>query len=518
MKRPDVESILRPLKPFQRRTVEHAFTQLFEAPDASARFLVADEVGLGKTLVARGVIAKAIDYYWDDVGRIDIVYICSNQAIAHSNLPKLQVTGDKERSFALATRLTMLATELAGEPDQPSLADSKLNFVSFTPGTSFNLGHSGGMAKERRVLFHLLDGLIEPRTGLMNLLQAGVKDKDRWRHKLNHRPFPLDTGIRLRFQARFLDDAALQDDIDETIQTWFKKFRPKCSLEARAARNRILGTLRKMLADICVQALQPDLIILDEFQRFKGLLEARDGHVDPAGELAQALFNAPTPEGHRCRTLLLSATPYKLFTADAEIEHEDHYKDFIDTTRFLFGEAEDRVHLMKKRLARFGTELKRAAQGLSHDVPAARHDVEDSLTTVMARTERIIASEDRDAMVHEPKVNLDFTKHDVRQYMAAESMVRAVGDADPMVFWKSAPYLTHFMLGYKFNERFDETLEWFPEKISDALDRHPDAFLKAEDIDQWKSIDPGNAKLRELVHDLLDTGIWKLLWIPPTVP
>ncbi|MBL38508.1 MAG: helicase [Xanthomonadales bacterium] len=288
--------------------------------------------------------------------------------------------------------------------------------------------------------------------------------------------------------------------------------------EARAARNRILGTLRKMLADICVQALQPDLIILDEFQRFKGLLEAREGHVDPAGELAQALFNAPTPEGHRTRTLLLSATPYKLFTADAEIEHEDHYKDFIDTTRFLFGEAEDRVQLMKHRLARFGTELKRAAQGLPHEVSAAKHDVEDSLTTVMARTERIIASEDRDAMVHEPHVDLEFTKHDVRQYMAAESMFRAVGDTDPLVFWKSAPYLTHFMLGYKFNEHFDETLEWFPEKISEALDRYPDAFLKAADIDQWKSIDPGNAKLRELVHDLLDTGIWKLLWIPPTVP
>jgi len=62
MKRPDVEAILRPLKPFQRRTVDHAFEQMFEAPDTSGRFLVADEVGLGKTLVARGVIAKAIDY------------------------------------------------------------------------------------------------------------------------------------------------------------------------------------------------------------------------------------------------------------------------------------------------------------------------------------------------------------------------------------------------------------------------------------------------------------------------
>ena len=197
MKRPDVEAILRPLKPFQRRTVEHAFTQLFEAPGASARFLVADEVGLGKTLVARGVIAKAIDYYWDDVRRIDIVYICSNQAIAHSNLPKLQVTTDEERSFALATRLTMLATELAGEPGQPSMTDSKLNFVSFTPGTSFNLGHSGGQAKERRVLFHLLDGLLEPRLGLKNLMQGGVTRTDWWRSVLDNDPLPLETEIKL---------------------------------------------------------------------------------------------------------------------------------------------------------------------------------------------------------------------------------------------------------------------------------------------------------------------------------
>ena len=95
MKRPDLESILRPLKPFQRRTVEHAFHRLFEAPDSSARFLVADEVGLGKTLVARGVIAKAIDYYWEKgVKRIDIIYICSNQSIAQSNLPKLRVSGE----------------------------------------------------------------------------------------------------------------------------------------------------------------------------------------------------------------------------------------------------------------------------------------------------------------------------------------------------------------------------------------------------------------------------------------
>ena len=54
------DQVLPTLKPFQRATVEHAFERLY-SPTGSGRFLVADEVGLGKTMVAKGIIAKAID-------------------------------------------------------------------------------------------------------------------------------------------------------------------------------------------------------------------------------------------------------------------------------------------------------------------------------------------------------------------------------------------------------------------------------------------------------------------------
>lgn len=518
MKRPNVESVLAPLKPFQRRTVEHAFRRLFDAPDSTARFLVADEVGLGKTLVARGVIAKAIDHYWDNVTRIDVIYICSNQSIAHSNLPKLHVAGGEEKSFALATRLTMLATELADGTGEATLAKSKVNFVSFTPGTSFNMGHSGGMAKERRVLFALLDGLIEPRLGLMNLMQGAVKRTEWWRDKLEYDPMPLNAGIRDQFQETFFADKSLIADVNEVIETWFRRMRAEYPQEARQARNRILGKLRRMLADICVKALEPDLIILDEFQRFKALLESRSDYADPAAELAQALFNAPTPEGHRTRTLLLSATPYKLYTADAEIEHEDHYKDFIDTTRFLYGGDEARVDALQQALRRFGVELKRASQNLTHHVPAAKQEVEQLLIAVMVRTERVMASEERDAMLSEVSHALQLEATDVKQYLTADALFRAVGDFDPLIFWKSAPYLAHFMHGYKFNEQLKDTLEHFPEKVSKVFDRHAGSMLSAEQLDRWEKIDPGNAKLREMVRDLLDAGLWKLLWMPPTVP
>ena len=52
--RPDKAEVLSQLKGFQRTTVDHVVRHLLD-PAGSKRFLVADEVGLGKTLVARGV-------------------------------------------------------------------------------------------------------------------------------------------------------------------------------------------------------------------------------------------------------------------------------------------------------------------------------------------------------------------------------------------------------------------------------------------------------------------------------
>ena len=49
------------LKDFQRATVDYVFERLYGDRDPVWRFLVADEVGLGKTLVAKGLIARTIE-------------------------------------------------------------------------------------------------------------------------------------------------------------------------------------------------------------------------------------------------------------------------------------------------------------------------------------------------------------------------------------------------------------------------------------------------------------------------
>src|SRR6266478_6234713 len=74
--KPDTETVLAGLKDFQRATVDYVFER-FYGPDPTKRFLVADEVGLGKTLVARGVIARMIDHLCEKP-RIDVIYICSH--------------------------------------------------------------------------------------------------------------------------------------------------------------------------------------------------------------------------------------------------------------------------------------------------------------------------------------------------------------------------------------------------------------------------------------------------------
>ena len=520
--RPDAKSIIAPLKPFQRRTVDHAFHRLYEARDSSSRFLVADEVGLGKTLVARGIIAKAIEHLWDTTKRIDIIYICSNASIARSNLPKLQIGGSESRSLP-ATRLTMLATQLAENDTQ--LRDSKLNFVSFTPSTSFKLGHSTGQSRERLVLFYLLEDQIDPgrKTGLKNLLQGTIRSRDRWRWMIEeNKNLPLDRGIKEDFSTRF-DGATWRDLVDDTIDRWFLKYRSKgLPDQARSDRNDVIGRLRRLLAECCLEALEPDLVIMDEFQRFKTLLEAREG--DPAGELAQALVKYDTPEGTPVRTLLLSATPYKLYTTDAEKGgQDDHYGDFLATTQFLLVD-EAKVDGLERRLSEFRGALREAVQDVSNDkrhadVKRTKEVVERLLRGVMARTERVVATDDRDAMMKEHRKALTPEVEEVGQYLAADDLFRTVGKRDPIRYWKSAPYLPHFMRGYKFDgQELPDGIRHSPQEVAGAISRHAQAYLRSGELNRFGAIGAGNAKLREEMSRLLDSGLWRLLWMPPTMP
>src|SRR3546814_4333687 len=78
---------------------------------------------------------------------------------------------------------------------------------------------------------------------------------------------------------------------------------------------------------------------MDEFQRFRELLH---GESD-AALLARELFDYADGQGAAARTLLLSATPYRMLTlAGDEAEDGNHYQGFLETLAFLYGRGRGR--------------------------------------------------------------------------------------------------------------------------------------------------------------------------------
>ena len=102
----DIEkNVIHGLKDFQRATVDR-IDYLFR--HGKNRVLVSDEVGLGKTLVARGVIAKFAKLRkeeGDDL--VKVVYVCSNAAIADQNINKLAISQDLQKESIRSSRLSM---------------------------------------------------------------------------------------------------------------------------------------------------------------------------------------------------------------------------------------------------------------------------------------------------------------------------------------------------------------------------------------------------------------------------
>jgi Type III restriction enzyme, res subunit len=143
-------------KGFQLATAEAALETLTRK-DGPRRFLVADEVGLGKTVVARTIISELIKRRRRP---LVVFYVSSNLNIAHQNRAKLlellpTETEQKEASAAAADRLT-LAANPRNRPKH-----EKLHLYTLTPDTSLPMyRRRGGFGRieERALIFRLLKG------------------------------------------------------------------------------------------------------------------------------------------------------------------------------------------------------------------------------------------------------------------------------------------------------------------------------------------------------------------------
>lgn len=514
MNGPKTERFLSSLKDFQRDTVDYAFARMYEDAEPSTRFLIADEVGLGKTKVAAGIVARAADLLRakDPTRRVDIIYICSNAAIARQNINRLNVTD--QPTHDLPDRITMLPKHIG------RLSKNEVNFIAFTPGTSLNMRSSGGRAEERALLFWLLPPeWTANQKGALSLL-SGEMRRDRFKGRVGD-DHEIDDTLKAAFRAKLgepLDPAESGGSLHQRFLALADQLggREKLSDDERRKRNDIVGELRGILAGVCVGSLEPDLVILDEFQRFSDLLHGKDD----ASRLAQELFryrDARVEHGD-VRVLMLSATPYRMFTTADDPGGDGHYADLIQTIGFLQNDPV-RTQAFQSALATYGTELFRLGADGGQALRRASDEVAGMLRRVMVRTERLAVTEDRSGMLREvvcPDVRV--TEGDVDSFLSTQRLARSLGVADVTEYWKSAPYLVNFMDDYDLKRDFVDLVKGprVPPAVFQALSDGGGALLSKEDISAYRQLDPGNARLRNLVHDMLDSEAWRLLWIPPS--
>lgn len=512
MEKPDFNNILGGLKDFQRRSVDYIYDRLYTGPEPTNRFLIADEVGLGKTLVAKGVIAKSLDFLWDKVDRLDVIYICSNGDIARQNINRLNFTSN---GTSLASRITLLPSKLK------QLSQNKINFVSFTPGTSFNLRSTTGIYQERALIYSILRDAwgFGDVMGPINLMQCSAA-KDNWRRYIasyykNEAP-AIDEGLRQGFIDALEEKPELKERFFQQYEV-FNRHRKNAHITLKEARerNRLIGDLRYTLAQSCIHSLKPDIIILDEFQRFKSLLDSQD----PMSQLAQHLFNYQNPEKEiPTKVLLLSATPYKMYTMQHESTEDDHHTDFLRTLNFLCN-SEEQTKEFRLLLREYRRYLYDVGEKGEDSLLQIRDSIQSRLKKVMVRTERLAVSEDRNGMVQDCYQDYcDVQPEDLQGFLKLDSITQVLGAGNHMEYWKSAPFLLNLMDEYSLKKKLKAQLSQ-PDhyKVLSSLLSGERGLLRWSRIRRFNTVNPENSRMRKLVQNNLDKG-WKLLWVPPSLP
>ena len=88
-------------KPFQEAAVDAALRAFEGGADGRRRFLVADEVGLGKTVVAKEIARRMSD---DGRRRLIVYYIANGHSVSNQNKDRVVgFLGDDDREAATGT-------------------------------------------------------------------------------------------------------------------------------------------------------------------------------------------------------------------------------------------------------------------------------------------------------------------------------------------------------------------------------------------------------------------------------
>lgn len=531
-----ITSVFNELKDFQLKTVDFAFEQL----STNGRYLVADEVGMGKTKIAKGIIAKAMLQYQESGSRkpYRVFYICSNQALAKQNLKDLNIFNDEKFVDADLNRLIFLARKRTSK--------RLFSLSSLTPSTSFKITSGTGHQNERKLIYTVIAksgiGSQIQLNGLKWLLMGNVENWGNWQSRIawyhNEYKDEIVKGIPDKYIRRLREipiDNKLSVCLEEVNIHGYK---PKNLLELVVGycellknkrsskivknefkhRSRLLIHLRKILIEVSLENLEADLFILDEFQRFKELVGVGENKNSEASRLANKIFSIKD-----AKCLMLSATPFKLYSTKLEeLENENHYSELTELMTFLYGSDCIMEEFEKLRRSFFKT-----LQELNIDDKAlqTKKQLEEVYKSVMCRTEKMLVSENKNSIINSfDDADLDTQKIDLENFIHTDQLFQTIKSkynikiSYSIDYNKSVPFPLSFMDGYISKKKLNDLIEDKPLETEQLIKKYNQAWLDLQQVQNYMLSSYPNTKFRKLVDEtVVENDMWQLLWLPPSL-
>lgn len=520
------QQILSRLKDFQRQTVERVHSLFIKG---HSRVLVADEVGLGKTLIAKGVIAKLARHHQSELNDelFKVVYICSSQTIVGQNLVKLKINETDRIEDVADTRLSMQHLRAFENSAKAKQLGYAIQLIPLTPGTSFSMTGGGGSVQERALLFAILRHCqsLQPYLEELEIMMedAAYSSWSNWaRDKYEQRVQACNEAsgrtylpIMLEQVDRFFatHEGILQDLIEFLL-------RIRHDPDASGA-NSIIHKLRRMMAEISVGQLKADLVIMDEFQRFQELININADN-ETAILAKRFLGSEAAQKDEKVKVLLLSATPYTLYSTLEEMnesQQDEHYREFMQVIDFLFEYHKDLSTEFREVWSDYSTSLHELENANLTILSAKKKKAEDALYQGICRTERMsVSGADKFLETTRGTEGLDITHGDILSFIQADTLLQEIGLTEnmPVDYVKSAPFLLSFMEHYKLKEKITGYFRKHTDQLS--LANKPALWVQESKIAAYEELPDNNARFTRLKQETLPANAEKLMWIPPSRP
>lgn len=511
---------------FQAATAEHVIEAYKKG---QKRVLVADEAGLGKTTVASEVVRRVKEELSKDVleddGLYCIVYVCCNLQIAQQNIDTLSDDGAKVDLSQ--SRLSMQHFVYYRKKSELQEQSKDTLVLSLTPATSFQMTYGTGSANERALMYACLSLLPEFKS---------KEQKDKLSSLLVGRAPKVWERMSTSYynEVRKPNMCEYRDTMMNAMSTRLAKSTPDgetllqqlvrlCNSEQNNLWHNDIYyftiELRKIFADISLEILKPDLVVMDEFQKFSSLIDTDKVTETEENMIARKFFaNKDT------YILLLSATPYKPYTTLEELNdsnNDEQYKDFHRLMDFLYANDGPKVDF-KAIWHSYSLALKNLDKETEESIGQKHQTAEAMLYHVMGRTERT-----NEGIIQEclPSIDDYLSVGDISSFVQMQHLIdncRKYGKkvySAPVEYVKSSAYQLSFMDNYKLKDTIAEAWKAGAGKgiPKDCL------LLDRNEVENYTLEKYKNARLDFVIDTIFgkgkkSTGAESLLWIPSSHP